>query len=226
MKYLVLAAFAAFVPVGASAATLVNGGFDDGLVGWTVDTTTFDRSQFLGDGATLRQDVAPFEVVEGILSDAARFQVGYRPGTQAMAGGIVLSQRFVATTDGSTAVSVDVATFNTDFNAQSGVFDLRIDGERIGLFVKNAARASETNRATISGVADLTRGASSLFELRILRSFIPDDDAFGATPLQFVDNAFVGEGAPLPPAVPLPASALLLLGGLGGLGALRARSGA
>lgn len=193
----------------APAATLVNGDFETGdLTGWTIALTE--------NGANFQDDITSFDTnQDGTDSNAANFRVGRV--ARGVDGGISFSQTFSVTTAGIYDFGVDVAGAGVaGANSDGGTFALFVAGSALDSFASGFVGSGETKSATLSGSLDLGVG-DYVFDIVITRRF------FGAASFaqQFVDDAFITGPGVAP--VPLPASALLLLGGLGGLGVMRRR---
>lgn len=200
----------------AFAAGLTNGDFEDGLTGWTVTPSA--------NGLTEIADTELFETVFGVPSAAAVFQVGEIVNVgDTVFEGITLSQTLTAGSSGVFGFSVDVAAFdNTSTgNNGGGLFSLLVDGVELDSVDFGVIGAFDTERATLSGTAGVSAGASVVIELFIGR-FFTTGSGLGNTPLQYVDNFSTTLDA-LAAEVPVPAAAPLLAGALAAFGLIRRR---
>jgi hypothetical protein len=196
-----------------ASSLLVNGDFETGtLTGWTVFTTSN------GTNGVGLPNVVPFETILGFpASDAAHFNVGEVTfdGTQQGGG---LSQSVVVTDAGLYTFSLDIASQDDpdgQINADAGLFSILIDGVAVtGIGLGPFTSPFQILRGTLSGSTTLSAGAHT-FAIEITRSGQQD---LSASPHQYVDNVTLNT-----PAVPEPATWLLLGSGLVGMGLAKRR---
>ncbi|MEM7528795.1 MAG: hypothetical protein AAF416_14140, partial [Pseudomonadota bacterium] len=102
MKFFVLFGIAILLAMApANAVTIVNGGFNAGLTGFSIIESE--------NGTTDGQQVVLFETVSGINSTALELNVGRSMGGFDMPpAGITLVQQFIPETSGLLTFSVDV----------------------------------------------------------------------------------------------------------------------
>lgn len=182
----------------ANAVTIVNGGFNAGLTGFSIIESE--------NGTTDGQQVVLFETVSGINSTALELNVGRSMGGFDMPpAGITLVQQFIPEKSGLLTFSVDVAAVrdNSDgSNANAGEFTLLSNGAVLDTLFLGEIEASETLRGSLSGKVELTTGVLTDFSLQVFRPFVPSPSL-----RQYVDNVVVS-------TVPLPAPILSLLASL------------
>ena len=190
----------------AVAATLTNGDFENGLTGWTVENTQ--------GGRTVVERTSLFDVDgDNDATQAAEFNVGR---TTARRGGATISQDFTVGVAGMFEFAVDVAAIDINGNADGGTFRLIVDGQVLDTFATGRVGSNVVEADTLFGTLDLGPGTYT-FTVEITRRYTTVDNP--VLPRQYVDSASIT-------AVPLPASAALLLAALGGLGVMRRRANA
>jgi hypothetical protein len=153
-----------------------------------------------------------FDTTGSGASDAAHFNVGAVTFDGTLQGG-GLTQSVLVSTPGLYTFSADIASqddANGAVNSAAGLFSILIDGaQRTSIDLGPFSSPFQILRGTLSGSTSLSSG-SHTFAIEITRPFI---SLQGATPDQYVDNLMLN--APVAPAVPEPATWLLLGSGLG-----------
>ena len=223
MFKLILAASAATFALAAPASAaelIVNGGFDDGLNGWTsyatANGTITANPSTLDAPVNQRARVTAFDVTGAGESDAATFNAGIIAGaTPATPAGGGIFQTFTSGKGSVTFLTDIAATVRQRDNASGGILSVLLDGVELDSFDFGDIRRNATERSTLSFTADLAAGTHTL-TLQALRPYQTDRNLTG----QYFDNVSLDFAA-----VPEPATWAMMIGGFGVVGgSLRRRA--
>ncbi len=211
MKHLMIwGAGLAFLASSSSvfaSSIITNGDFSAGLADWqtvTTDTGTISTPQ-----------VTTFDFGTGAVS-ALQIEVGGSGKKTKGEQGGGIEQTFSVAVDGQYDFSALVAAVDSagsPGNADGGNFQLIVDGTVLSAWGAGELGLSGepfSKSSTLSAVVELSAGSHSL-EIQAERGY---SVGLGTTPYQYIGD--ISAASP----VPLPATAWLMLSGLGGLGVM------
>lgn len=205
----ILSVSLAALPASAATVQLVtNGGFNNQLSGWTITPTANGTTRF--QNTTSNVDVDG----DGIGKRAVHLQVGEVTFNHATTGGVTLSQSITVGTKSNLSFAADLLAQTSVGNSDLGTFTMSFGTMMIDSFAFGSAAANKTLRATLDGILQNVLPGSYTLSITVARSYI----ASNQSPTQYIDDVSV-----LASPVPVPAAGLMLVGGLGALGALRRR---
>jgi len=175
------------------AQIIYNGDFETGtLSGWTTFTTPDGALVPPGTGLPV---VTPFDVLSGVPSDAAQFQVGQlNQGLTEEGGGIYQTFNVSA---GQYLISADFAAYDSDGafgNVEAGIETVSVDNATVGTLDFGQINAQQIERGIVQGTLDLSGGTHQI-TIEFTRPYLNVPEGLGTTPYQYVDNVVV---APVP----------------------------